>query len=97
MHYKMRKRHGIEIRSVKKQHVLHEAHSKGEEVHLANVIDLVHMENSQLAETFQTWKARIVEGGDTINDEINAYVIFAGQGTSDTDISQATNMDYGCQ
>ena len=53
----------------RKQDVLHEAQQAGEEIHFANVMDIVHKKHSQLAEQYHEWKARIVERGDTIKDE----------------------------
>lgn len=76
-----------------KQEVLDEAQEKGEEVQIANVMDIVHKKNSQLEEIFHKWKARVVERGGTTNDETDQHVVFTEQGTSASDISQANFLD----
>ena len=51
-------------------------------VHLANLADLCHLKNVELATHLQNYKWRVVLLGDNVKDEDGYKALFAEQGAS---------------
>ena len=56
-----------------------EARSKGKIVHLASLMDLCHLKNSELEPQYQKYKDRVVLRGDVVKDDSDSYAVFTEQ------------------
>ena len=52
-----------------KSEVIDEARKKGHAVHFAALMDLCHLENSELEPQFQKYQGRVVLRGDIVKDD----------------------------
>ena len=76
-----------------KKEVIDEARNKGRKVHFASLMDLCHLENSELEPRYQKYKGRVVLRGDIVKDDSGAYAVFTEQGSSASQMSAAEVMD----
>jgi hypothetical protein len=73
--------------------VIARAKSLGRPVHFGSLMDLCHVENSQLGKEFWTYKGRVVFRGDIVKDEYGQYAAFTEQGASASHMAAAEFMD----
>ena len=73
--------------------VIEEARSKGRTVHIASLMALCHLKNSELEPQFQKYKGRVVLRGDIVNDDSGSYAVFTEQGSSASQMTAAKVMD----
>ena len=59
-----------------KKEVIDEARHKGRKVHFASLMDLCHLENSELELEYQKYKGRVVLRGDVVSDDSGSYAVF---------------------
>ena len=76
-----------------KQEVIDEARNRGRKVHLASLLDLCHLKNSDLEPQFQKYKGRVVLRGDIVKDDSGSYAVFTEQGSSASQMTAARVMD----
>ena len=51
-------------------------------MHFASLMDVCHLENSELEPNFQKYKGRVVLRGDIVKDDSGSYAVFTEQGSS---------------
>ena len=73
--------------------MIDEARNKGRKVHLASLMDLCHLQNSELELQYQKYKGRVVLRGDFVKDDSGLYAVFTEQGSSASQITAAKVMD----
>ena len=73
--------------------VIDEARNQGRKVHLASLMDLCHLKNSELDPQFQEYKGRVVLQGDIVKDDSGSYAVFTEQGSSASQMTAAKIMD----
>ena len=76
-----------------KKEVIAEARNVGRTVHFASLMDLCHLENSELEPRYQKYKGRVVFRGDIVKDDSGAYAVFTEQGSSAAQMTAAKVMD----
>ena len=76
-----------------KKEVIDEARNKGRKVHFASLMDICHLENSELEHQYQKYKGRVVLRGDIVKDDSGAYAVFTEQGSSASQKTAAKVMD----
>ena len=59
-----------------KKEVIGEARNKGRQVHLASLMDLWHLKNSELEPQYQKYNGRVVFRGDIVKDDSGSYAVF---------------------
>ena len=69
------------------------ARKKGRKVHLATLMDLCHLKNSELETQFQQHDGRVVLRGDIVKDDSGSYEVFTEQGSSAPQMTAAKIMD----
>ena len=52
-----------------------------EKVHFASLMDICHLENSELEPQDQKYKGIVVLRGDIVKDDSGAYAVFTEQGS----------------
>ena len=62
-----------------KNEVITEARNEGRTVHFASLMDLCHLEDSELEPQFQKYKGRVVLRGDIAKDDSGSYAVFIEQ------------------
>ena len=67
--------------------------SEGRKVHIASLMDLCHLKNSELEPKFQKYKGRVVLRGDVVNNDSGSYAVFSEQGSSASQMTAAKIMD----
>ena len=79
-----------------KQQVIDEAQREGTTVHLATVMDLCHLKNSELEKKFQKDKGRVVLRGDVVKDDSGSFAMFTEQGCSVSHLArfQCSGCDF---
>ena len=70
-----------------------EAQKNNNKVYFAALMDLCHLENSELEPKFQKYKGRVVLQGDIVKDDSGAYAVFTEQGSSASKMTAAKVMD----
>ena len=80
------------LRNRNKKDLIEEARRKGRKVHFASLMDLCHLNNSELEPQFQTYKGRIELRGDIVKDDSGSYAVFT-QGSSASQMTAAKVMD----
>ena len=70
-----------------------EARNKGRKVHFASLMDLCHLENSELEPQYQYYKGRVVLRGDIVKDDSGSYAVCTEQGSSATQMTSAQVKD----
>ena len=73
--------------------MIEEAKNKGRKVNVASLMDLCNLENSELEAKHQKYKGRVVLGSDIVKDDCGSYAVFTGQGSSASQMTEATVMD----
>ena len=73
--------------------MVEEARNKGRKVHLASLMHLCHIKNSELEPQFQKCKGRVVLRGDIVKDDSGSYAVFTEQGSSASQMTAAKVMD----
>ena len=58
-----------------KKEVIDEAKNKGRKVHFVSLMDLCHLENSELEPQYQKYKGRVVLRGDIVKDDSGSYAV----------------------
>ena len=76
-----------------KKEVIDEARNKGKTGHFASLMDLCHLENSELEPQYQKYKGRVVLRGDVVKDDSVSYAVFTEQGSSASQMTAAKVMD----
>ena len=79
--------------SQKQEGVIDEARNKGRKVHFASLMDLCHLEMSEVELQYQKYKGRVVFRGDIIKDDFGSYAVFSEQGSSASQMTAAKVMD----
>ena len=83
------------IRNKKK--VIEEARNKGRKVHFASLMDLCHLDSSELEPQFQKYKGGVVLQGDIVKDDSGSYAVFTEQGSSASQLTAAKINGYHIQ
>ena len=65
-----------------KKEVIDEARNEGRKIHVASLMDLCHLKNSELEPKFQKYKGRVVLRGDIVKDGSGSHAVFTEQGSS---------------
>ena len=73
--------------------VIAEARNKGHTVHVASLMDLCHLKNSELVSQFRKYKGQVVLQGDIVKDDSGSYAVFTEQGSSTNDGSKSNGRD----
>ena len=60
-------------------------------MHFASLMDICHLKNSELEPQFQKYKCRVVLRGDIVKDDSGSFAVFAGQGSSASQMTAATH------
>ena len=76
-----------------KKEVIDEARTEGRKGKVASLMDLCHLENSELEPQFQKYKGRVVLRGDIVKDDSGLYAVFTEQGSSASQMTTAKVMD----
>ena len=77
----------------RKKEVIDEARNKGRKVHLASLLGLCHLKNSELELQFQKYKGRVVLRGDIVKNDSVSYAEFTVQGSLPSQMTAANVMD----
>ena len=64
----------------RKKEVIQEAQREGRTVHVATLMGICHLKNSELEPQFQKYKGRMVLRGDIVNNDAGSYAVFTEQG-----------------
>ena len=75
-----------------KKEVILEAQEKTA-VHLATLMDICHLKNSESEPKYQKYKGRVALRGDIVTDETGSYAGFTEQGSSASHMTAANVMD----
>ena len=87
---KTRENTGMEAdESQKQKKVIAEARNEATTVHFGSLMDLCHLENSELKPQIQNYKGRVVFCGDIVKDDSGSYAVITEQG-SGSSVSQMT-------
>ena len=84
---------GMAADESRKKKVIDEARNEGRKVHVASLMDLCHLKNSELEPQFQKYKGRVVLRGDIPKNDAGAYAVFTEQGSSASQMTAAKVMD----
>ena len=76
-----------------KKEVIDEARSKGRKVQFATLMDLCHLENSELEAPYQKYKGRVVLRFDIVKDDSGSCTVFAEQRSLASQMTAAKVMD----
>ena len=91
---KLKKILGWQLTKVRnKNEVVAEARNVGIKVHIASVMDISYLKNSELEPRFPKFKGRVVLRGDTVQDDTGSYGVFTEQGSSASQMTAAKVMD----
>ena len=69
-------------KGIRKREVIDEARNKGRNFHIASLVDLCHLKNSELEPTFQKYKGRVAFRGDIVRDVSESYAVLSEQGSA---------------
>ena len=72
-----------------KKEVINEARMKGVKVHFVSLVDICHLENSELELQYQKYKGRVVLRGDIVKDDSGSYAVLTEQGSSASQMTAA--------
>ena len=75
-----------------KTEVIQEAQKEQRTVYFATLMDTYHLENSELDQTFQKYKGRVVLRSDTVKDDSGSDAVFAEQQSSVSQMTAAKGM-----
>ena len=76
-----------------KKEVIDEARNKGRKAHFASLMDLCHLNYSELEPQYQKYKGKVVFRGDLVKDDPGPYAVFTEQGSSASQMTAAKVMD----
>ena len=76
-----------------KNQAIDEARHKGGKVHFASLMDLCHLQNSELDPQYRKYKGRVGLRGDTVQDDSGSYAVFTEHGSSASQMTAAKVMD----
>ena len=76
-----------------KREVIDEARNKGRKDSFCVIMDLYHLENSELGPQHQKYKGRVVLRGDIVKDDSGSYAVCTEQGSSASQMTAAKVMD----
>ena len=76
-----------------KKEVIEGARKKSRTVHFASVMDVSHLQNSELKPQYQKYRGRVVLRGDIVKDDSGAKEVFTEQGSSVSQMTAAKVMD----
>ena len=76
-----------------KKEVIEEARNEGTKIHFASLMDLCHLQNSELEPQYQKYKDRVVIRADIVKDDSGSYAMFTEQGSSASQMTAAKVMD----
>ena len=79
--------------SQKQNGVIAEARHEGKALHIASLMDICHLKNSELEPNFQKYKGGVVLRGDFVKDDSGSHAVFAEQGSSASLMTAAKVMD----
>ena len=74
--------------------MIDEARNKGRRGHFASLMDLCHLENSELELQYQKYKGRVALRGDIVSDDSGSYAVFIEQGSSAFQITAAKSHGH---
>ena len=80
-------------KSQRQKEVIEEASNKGRKVHFASLMDLCHLNNSDMEPQHQKYKGRVVLRGDIVKDHSGFYAVFTEQGSAASQMTAAKVMD----
>ena len=66
---------------------------RAEKMQFASLMDLCHLENSELEPQFQKYKGRVVLRGDVVKDDSGSYTVFTEEGSSASQMTAAIVLD----
>ena len=73
--------------------VIVEARKEGRKVHFASLMDLCHLENSELELQYRKCKGTVVLRGDIVKDDSGSCAVFIEKGSSASQMTAAKVMD----
>ena len=76
-----------------KKEVMPKAQKDKKKVHFATLMDICHLKNTELEPKIQKYKGRAILLGDTAKDDSGACAVFAGRGSSASQMTAAEVMD----
>ena len=76
---KIGEKSGMAAKSGTRKKVIDEARNNGRKVHFASLMDISHLENSELEPQYQKYKGRVVLRGAIVKDDSGAYALFTEQ------------------
>ena len=76
-----------------KKEVIDEARTSGAKVHFASLMDICHLENSELEAKYQNYQCRVVLRGDIVKDHSGSFAVFTEQGSSASQMTAAKVTD----
>ena len=72
--------------------MIEEAINKGRKVHFASLMDICHLENSELELQYQKYKGRVALREDIVKDDSGSCAVFTEQGSSASQMTAAKVM-----
>ena len=76
-----------------KSEAIDEARTKGAKAHVASLLDICHLKNTELEAKHQKYKGRVVLRGDIVKDNSRSYAVFTEQGSSASQMTAVKIMD----
>ena len=78
-----------------KREVIEKPQNESRTVHVATVMDLCYIKNSELEQKVQKYEGRVVLQGDVAEDDSRSYLlpVFTEQGSSASQMATATVLD----
>ena len=76
-----------------KTEVARQANKGGKTVHFANLMDLCHLKNAELAKHHQKYKGRVVLREDNVKDEEGYWAVFTEQGAPASQMAATKFLD----
>ena len=76
-----------------KSEVIDEARTKGIKVHFASLMDICQLKSAELETKHPKYKGRVALRGDIVKDDSGSYAVFAEQGPSASQMTEAKVVD----
>ena len=73
--------------------MIRRAKLEGKKVHVATLMHLCHLENSDLENRFQKNRRRVMLRGDILKDDSGDYAVFTEQGASASHMTEGNVLD----
>ena len=80
-----------------KKGVIDDARMKGAKVHFPSLMDIFHLNNTELEAMQQKYRGRVVLPGDIVKDNSGSYAVFTEQGSSASQMTAAKSHGYHIQ